>query len=111
VAGGVRVARVQIFSDGLPCWFSQLKLNRTPSFLLSNRDAVMQAPSSLNLSDFQLYQVAGSKFAVYCQIEEGKASFIATQLESDSYCPNVLWFERALLSDDPALVPRLSTLE
>jgi len=68
------------------------KLNRSPSFLLSDRDAVVQPPSGLNLRDFQLYQVAGSKFAVNCQIEEGKASFVATQLESDSYGPDVFWF-------------------
>ena len=61
-------------SPGNPGWPSLLarsiQIEPVAEFLLNDRNAVVQPPSGLNLSDFQLHQVAGPQFAVDCQIEK-----------------------------------------
>ena len=53
-------------------------------------------------------EIAAAQFAVDTQVEEGEFTDRPLHLESHAKCPDILEFERCLLPDDLALVPRLA---
>jgi hypothetical protein len=59
-----------------------------------------------NVAYPHFHQVAGSQFAVESQVEHGEFTNPVLTLTLDSDRPNLFQFERRLLPDDHALVPR-----
>jgi hypothetical protein len=53
-------------------------------------------------------EVAAPELAVYTEIEQRQFANAVRHLQANSKCPDVLEFERRLLSDDLSLVPRLA---
>lgn len=55
-------------------------------------------------------EVAAPELAVYTEIEQRQFANAVRHLQANSKCPDVLEFERRLLTDDLALVPRLTMI-
>ena len=56
-------------------------------------------------------QIASTKLAVDSQIENGEIADGTRILQADAESPDVLRFERRLLADELALIPRVAFLD
>ena len=61
-----------------------------------------------DVADLQGDEIASPKLAVDAQVKEREISHPPFHLQADTQRPDVLHFERCLLPDDLALVPRLA---
>jgi hypothetical protein len=67
---------------------------------------VRDALTVTDVANLQLEQVAGPQLAVDAKIEEGQFPCSTEDLEPDPDSPNLFEFERRLLTDNFAFVPR-----
>jgi hypothetical protein len=78
------------------------------SFLLEDEASRCHDLTVADVSNPKLYEVASSKFAVDCQVEECQFPASVRHLQTDADRPNLFELERCLLSNKLALVPGLA---
>jgi len=87
---------------------SDFELYGTLSFLLQHDRASRDACTVGDVAHSQLHQVAGSQLAVDCQVEKSKIPRLVAKLQANPYRPDVAQPKGRLLSDELALVLRLT---
>jgi hypothetical protein len=92
-------------ADRRPGLLGDLELDRPTGFLLNNSSAVANMPSHAYVVDPEPHKVAAAQLAIDREIEQGEVAAMVFELESDSDRPDLLWLKRALLADEPPLVP------
>lgn len=74
-------------------------------FALQNRCAFSDLARGYNISDLHFDQIATAKLAVDGQIEQHEIAMVLGQFQSNSDRPDMLWLQRAFLTDDATFVP------
>src|SRR6516225_595624 len=92
--------------DGVTGRRCDFELNRPMGLLLHDRCPVRDLAPVADFIDFELQKIASPQLAVDAQIEEGQFASTMFELQADAKRPDLLAFERRLLSDDLSLVPR-----
>src|SRR5207244_1399361 len=85
--------------------FGDFELDRPARLFLNNGGTVSDPAAGADIVDLQPHEVTASKLAIDGEIEQGKVARPAFQLKPDPDRPNVLGFQRALLSGETAFVP------
>src|SRR5690554_2231725 len=85
--------------------FGYLKLNRLTSLLLDDLRPVQNLTVSGNISNQELYQIAGSEFAVNCRVEHRQLADVLCNLQPNPDSPYLFEFELQLLANELSLVP------
>jgi hypothetical protein len=93
-------------ADRLPRQISDFELDRMTGLALRDRHAFTDDASDHEVRNLQADQIASTKLAVDCEIEQRKVAKIAGKLEAHADGPYVLGQERALLPEYAAFVPR-----
>ncbi len=83
-----------------------LELHGSRCLLLQHDRPCRDTLAVTDVSNLQLEQVAGAQLAVDAKIEQRQFSRSAEDLKPDSDSPNFFEFERHLLTDKFAFVPR-----
>jgi hypothetical protein len=83
-----------------------LELDRPARLLLNNGGAVSGPATGTHIIDLQPHEVAAPQLAVDGEIEQSEVASSSFKLEPDADCPNFFRFQRTLLANEPALVPR-----
>jgi len=92
-------------SNRFPCWLGNLEMNGPLSFLLHYDRPRCHRLTVADIPHPELDQIAGTEFAVYRQIEQGKFATPPGELQTDANGPDILQLERGLLSDNLPFVP------
>jgi hypothetical protein len=80
-------------------------LRALPPYLLDYGGAVANMPSHTYVIAPEPHEVATTQLAVNGEIKQGEVAAMQFELKADPYRPHLLWFQRALLTDEAALVP------
>src|SRR5690606_4198834 len=85
-----------------------LELDRALGLVLQDDSSRCDLIPMADVADLQSDQVAAAQLAVDTQVEKCELTHPVLHLEPYAERPDVLEFERRLLPDDLALVPRLT---
>jgi hypothetical protein len=88
--------------------FGDFELNRSACLLLNYRRSIANPPARANVVGLEPNEVAALQLAVNGQIEHREITFAVLQLEPHPDRSHVLRLQRALLTDQTSLVPRLA---
>src|SRR5450631_1838522 len=91
--------------DGFPRRLGNLELDGPLSLLLQYDRPRGHGLPVADIPDPELYEVAGSKFAVNGQIEQGEFPPPLGELQTNADGPDLSELERRLLTNELALVP------
>ncbi len=97
-------ARLQGFSGGR----RDLELDWALGLVLQDDCSRCDLIPMADVAHLQSDEIAAAQLAVDAQVEQCELTHSVLHLESNSERPDVLEFERGLLPDDLALVPRLT---
>ena len=86
-------------------FFGDFELDRSAGFALDYRGAVPDSAPDAHVADLEPNEVTAPQLAVEGQIEQSEVASTVFELKPDADCPDLLWFQRALLADEAALVP------
>ena len=100
----------QPISDSASGLLGDFELNRSARLLLDYRRSIANLPARAHVVDLEPNEVAAPQFAVNGQIEHREIAFAVLELEPHPDRPYVLRLQRALLTDQASLVPRLAAL-
>jgi hypothetical protein len=85
--------------------FGDFELDRSAGFPLDHCGAVPDSAPDAHVVDLEPHEVTAPQLAVEGQIEQSEVASTLFELKPDADCPDLLWFQRALLADEAALVP------
>jgi hypothetical protein len=85
--------------------FGDFELDRSAGFPLDHRGAVPDSAPDAHVVDLEPHEVTAPQLAIEGQIEQSEVASTLFELKPDADCPDLLWFQRALLADEAALVP------
>src|SRR3989338_2345506 len=88
-----------------PGSFSDLKADRLSRLTLGHLGTLLHPPSGKHVPDPQRDEVASAKLAVYGHVEQREVALVVGHFEADPDGPDMPRQERALLTNDAALVP------
>jgi hypothetical protein len=97
-------------SDSASGLLGDFETNRSAHLLLDYRCSIANPPARAYVVDFKTNEVAAPQLAVDGEIEHREITFAVLQLEPHPDRPHVLRLQRALLTDQASLVPRLAAL-
>ena len=89
----------------MPRSLGDLKPNWLLSFALKDRCPLLDLAGCHDINDLHPNQVTAPQFAVDRHVEEREIAVVLREFKPDTDRPDVFWLQRALLADDPALVP------
>lgn len=92
----------------IPGGLGDLELNRALGLVLHDDGARRHLVTMAHVPYPEGDEIAAAQFAVDTQVEEGEFADPPRHLESHAKCPDILEFERRLLPNDLAFVPRLA---
>ena len=101
----MHLRRVRPIQDGCPRVLRHFELDRTPGLALDDRNPISDSAADHEVSDPQTDEIAAPELAVDREVEEGDVSQVSRKFETRSDGPDLFWQKRALLADEPALVP------
>jgi hypothetical protein len=84
--------------------FGDFELDRSAGFPLDHRGAVPNSAPDAYVADLEPHEVTAPQLAVEGQIEQSEVASTFFELKPDADCPDLLWFQRALLADEATLV-------
>ena len=95
--------------DRIPRLLGDLKLHRSLSLPLHHNRAGCDMTTLDHVVNAKPYQVTASQLAVDSEVEQREFPDPMVQLQSNPDCPDLLQFQRRLLAEQFAFVPRYCT--
>src|ERR1700758_2198005 len=95
----------QPIMDRGPGLLGDFELHRSPCLFLDHGATVSHPAAGAYVVDLQADEIATSELAVDREVEQGKISLPTLQLKPNPNGPDIFRLERALLTDQAALVP------
>src|SRR5215470_1202422 len=92
-------------ANGSTGLLGNLELHRPASLLLNDGRAIANSPASEHVIDPQPDEITAPELAVDRQIEHRKIASATLHLQLYSNGPDILWLQRALLTDQASPVP------
>jgi hypothetical protein len=86
--------------------FSDLELDRPTGLLLDDRRPILHPAADAHIANSEPHEVAAPELTVDREVEEGEVAFALFKLEPNADRPDISGSQRALLTDETALVPR-----
>jgi hypothetical protein len=86
--------------------FGDFELHGPSSLLLDHGGTVSHLASYADVVDAKLHEVTAPQLAVDREIEQREIACSSLQLQPNADGPDLFRFQRALLVDEPAFVPR-----